>query len=201
MASFDGSNFNVEKYSGRWYGIIRYPTIWEDDIPLINSQTDERIGTTSCDFSTAEYLIVNMDGADGADGVDDQTSEIVVINRCYRGIDPYYESRGNVYTVNEGDLFKGRLRVEFGNEEQADEIRMIQKNPNYLIHYTDYDSLSIVSNGLACENPMIWVLTRDLNPSDSILDIAIQILKALRIDFLKLRGIHSSRLRMRCASG
>lgn len=181
--AFDGSNFDLQRYVGTWYSIAKYPTVWEDNIPLVDTETGEKAGSISCDFSVAEYGALRENGSlVGAS----------VQNTCYVGINPVTRSDGKVYPLNVGDLAKGKLYVVFQENSATPALE-----PNYIVHYTDYETVSIVSNGFKTEHPMLWILCRRLVVDDSLIKLIKCVLNRLRIDKTKLVGIHSSRLKSR----
>jgi len=177
---FNGNNFDIDRYLGTWYEIARYPTFWEDNLKFYESDSSNKIVNVSCDFATAKYSKLD-------------NGNVEVLNTCYYGTKAIAQSIGEAYSASRDDMTRGRLKVQF------DENIEYNKEGDYIIHYTDYQTLSIVSNGMKSPDPrgqMIWILSRKMVPDDDTLRIVVKVLSKLDVDRSRLVGLHSKALKL-----
>jgi len=139
--------FDIERYAGKWYEVMRLPIVWQTD----------------CKGATAEY------------GAIPGTNSISVNNTCLGENGEEIRTRlGRADYVREDEeyIFPVEFKISFDETAEGTQIPAFIKDLNvgtdqpYWIEYTDYDNFAVVGGPT---RQYVWLLSRE--PQVSMKDV------------------------------
>jgi len=157
-------NFDVTKYTGKWYENTKYETAFEKD--------------GSC--NSAEYTDLTQDGK-------------VVIGVLNKRLDKNGElvmAKGNA-TLGEPDNAEKPAKIVVNFYDPPS--KRVSTTPNYNVVETDYTSYTIVyfcrQINTSTKSEFLWILTREQAPPATLINKAKQVITVQGIDTNRLKAV------------